>query len=230
MSNLKRLAGYKTYLFDLDGTLLDSSGDIAHAVNQVRKSLNLVVLDQAEIEAGIGHGATALLLHCLPPELHDQITSIREIFTQAYSEHLCVLTKPYEKVEALLTVLKNDKNKYSILITNKPKRFSEPLLEALGWTDYFDLCLFGDSLSERKPSALPITYALTQFNLSAEQALFIGDTEVDAQAACAAKVDLAIVEYGRAKMAVKQGKYGSKALVIHPSDIWSALEQVESQG
>jgi phosphoglycolate phosphatase len=208
------LAKYEVYLFDLDGTLLDTSGDIAYAINVVREGHGLSTLSQAEVEAGVGHGATALLLHCLPLTMHHKIDELREVFIQAYASHLCVCTQPYPYADAMLKSLKMDTQKKRVLVTNKPRRFAIPLLDQVGWSDLFDLCLFGDSLSERKPSSLPIDYALNQLSLEVGQALFIGDTDVDAQAAMKAGVDLAIVSHGRVAQAVLNGRYGSSASVI----------------
>jgi phosphoglycolate phosphatase len=208
------LANYEVYLFDLDGTLLDTSGDIAYAINVMREKQGLSTLSQADVEAGVGHGATALLLHCLPSTMHHRIDELREVFTQAYASHLCVCTQPYPHANTMLKSLKRDTQKKLVLVTNKPKRFAIPLLDQLGWSELFDLCLFGDSLPERKPSSLPIDYALNQLSLEVGQALFIGDTDVDAQAAMKAGVDLAIVSHGRIAEAVLNGRYGSRATVI----------------
>ena len=216
--NLKQ---YDAYFFDLDGTLIDSSGDLADAINQVRRLQGLSQLTHQEVEAGVGHGASALIKHCFPQATPEQLPSLRNAFTQAYGSQLCQHTYAYAHVEQVLNDLKNKPQVKLALITNKPSRFAIPLLKALGWSELFDLYLYGDSLAERKPSSLPIVHALNHFNVKAHQALFIGDTEVDAQAATSAQVPLAIVAWGRAAQAVTTGAYGSHAQVVEFKDFLS---------
>ncbi|MAD61735.1 MAG: phosphoglycolate phosphatase [Myxococcales bacterium] len=209
---------YDAYFFDLDGTLIDSSGDLADAINQVRSLQNLSQLTHQEVEAGVGHGASALIKHCFPQALPEHLPELRNAFTRAYGSQLCKHTYAYAHVEDVLHYLKNQPQVKLALITNKPSRFAMPLLKALGWSELFDLYLYGDSLAERKPSSLPITHALQHFNLEAHQALFIGDTEVDAQAATSAQVPLAIVAWGRAAKAVTDGTYGTQTQVVEFKD------------
>ena len=209
---------YDAYFFDLDGTLIDSSGDLADAINHVRNTHHLSPLSLKEVEAGVGHGASALIKHCFPQATDQELQSLRNAFTEAYGQQLYKHTYAYPQVEQVLNHLRSHPNKNLALITNKPSRFAIPLLKALAWDELFDLYLYGDSLAERKPSSLPIKHALNHFNLDRQQALFIGDTEVDAQAANSAQVALAVVAWGRAASAVKQGEYGSNTQVIEFKD------------
>ena len=218
---LNTLNHYQAYFFDLDGTLIDSSGDLADAINRVRIQYGLSILSNETVEVGVGYGASALIQHCFPQELNLEFKALREAFTQAYGKQLFLHTQAYPEAERVLNTLKANPNTKLALITNKPSRFAIPLLEALGWSDLFDLYLYGDSLAERKPSNLPIKHALTHFNLNPNEALFIGDSEVDALAATAAHVDLAIISWGRAASSVKAGQYGSEARVIELSELLS---------
>ena len=217
---MRELHQYKTYLFDLDGTLIDSTGDIAVAVNIVRAEEGLSSLSFEEVGAEIGHGAMALIRGCFPGESEERIQRIRERFVNAYQQGLCVKTVPMVGAEDCLNHLRKRGARVA-LITNKPRFLGEPLLEQLGWNEHFELSYFGDSFARRKPDPLPIINALAALNVAASEALFIGDTEVDAEAAHRAGVDLAIVSFGRAAESVLSGEWGHAARVI---DLKSLVE------
>ncbi len=220
------LSDYQVYLFDLDGTLLDTAPDIAYAVNEVRRSEGFKPLTTERVNEAIGGGARALLRSCLPPILHSRLKEMRERFVTTYAENLCVLTRPFPDAERCLKVL-GARSEVSIgLITNKPTRFAEPLLKAVGWEGLFDLTLFGDSLSSRKPSPEPLLHALEVFNrergeaVSVSNALYIGDTEVDLASANAASIDVAIVSHGRIAEDIKVIR-GARSRVIDLKDLFS---------
>ena len=149
----------------------------------------------------------------MPASLHDRVQELRQVFVRAYQSNLCVDTHPYQGVVSCLhTLLKLGKR--LVLITNKPGRLAIPLLDALGWSDLFEVKLYGDSLSERKPSALPIIHAAHALGVQLDQCVFIGDTEVDAQAAQAAAITFWAVSWGRAAEGVARGLWGDRAQVL----------------
>src|SRR5690606_35825345 len=82
------------------------------------------------------------------------------------------------------------------LCTNKPERFIAPLLEALGWQSAFDAIVGGDTLPERKPDARPLLHIAEGFGLPAAECLMVGASRTDAEAAHAAGMPLALVDYG----------------------------------
>lgn len=214
-------ASFEAYLFDLDGTLLDTTPDIAYAVNVMRASERLAPLSLSEVEQGVGRGATELILATTPIQLHQRVQELRQIFVHAYQDRLCVDTCPYEGASACLERL-SDMGKQLALITNKPENLSIPLLDKLGWSHLFDIKLYGDSLKERKPSPLPINYAVEQLRMTRDQCVFIGDTEVDAKAAQAAAVTFWAVSWGRVASSVRKGLCGPHAKVLTHYDLIEA--------
>ena len=98
---------------------------------------------------------------------------------------------------------------------------TQPLLEQLEWLPFFDFICGGDSFIQRKPHPLPILNALEALNIKAQNALFIGDTEVDAQAAQAAHVHMVAVPYGRVCSQVQSGDWGNKVQVSALSALYS---------
>ena len=82
------------------------------------------------------------------------------------------------------------------LCTNKPARFIDPLLQALGWQDRFEAIVGGDTLPERKPDARPLLHIAEGFGLAPGECLMVGDSRTDAEAAQAAAMPLAMVDFG----------------------------------
>ncbi len=179
----------RAVLFDLDGTLLDSLGDLADAVNAVRTELGLSRLAESEVSHGLGSGLGVLLRACLPARFHHDLSRCREVFLNHYGANLMVRSRPFEGVEALLGDIKCSTG----LVTNKPRRFAEPILEHLGWS--FDVIVFGDDPLGRKPSAGPILGALARLGVAAENAVYVGDTRVDFLASEAAGVTFLAVPW-----------------------------------
>lgn len=203
----------KACLFDLDGTLIDTTADITTAINLTRQELELTPLHESQVALGIGHGASALLKHCLPVEFHEQIEDLKTIFIQAYRANLHVHTRFYDGAEEALQALKARGIKLGI-VTNKPSELTQPLLEALGWAEGFDVVIGREADRPAKPHPDPIYRAINVLEVSPEETLYVGDSEVDAQAALAAGLEFLIVPYGRAVSDVHNGLYGLKARVM----------------
>ena len=212
MSTWKNLDDYQAYLFDLDGTLIDTTADIAMAINHVRQVLQLSTLSQDQVAQGIGNGATYLLQHCFPDHSQQDIVTLREQFIDYYESHLCVHTRPYPNADQCLKQLKQQHKKVA-LVTNKPFHLTQPLLDHLQWNDYFDSVIGGDSLHHKKPHPLPITETLSRLQVDADQALFIGDTEVDAEASQRAGVMMVAIPYGRVCDDIQAGRWASHARI-----------------
>jgi phosphoglycolate phosphatase len=187
----------EAYFFDLDGTLINTTPDIATAINLTRTIYDLPPLSLSEVEAGIGWGATELIIKTFPSSLKESPTQIRQHFIRYYEAHLCDQTQLYPGVHEVLECLKVQKRPMA-LVTNKPLHLTYPILETLHLTSYFQSIVGGDSFPQRKPHPQPLLESMSALNLQADHVLFVGDTEVDFKAAQNALMDVAIVPYGRA--------------------------------
>lgn len=183
----------RTVLFDLDGTLLDTGEDIAAAANAARASLDLAPMSTSQVLRHLGHGLGHLLEGVLPSHLHGQIKEAREAFRTYYRAHLIEETRFYPGAEAFLSDWAGPVG----IVTNKPTEFTERILSGLGLRPRFDVVISGDTLKKRKPHPAPITHALRLLNCEAKDAIYIGDSEVDMEAANAAGVLFLAVAWGR---------------------------------
>ncbi len=199
---------------DLDGTLVDSVPDLANALNQTLELLGQPRLSVEQITNFVGNGADLLVRRGLAQgdeeiahNMDDDIVAeARAIFDHAYLSCLTKATGVYPGVADFLVTLNKAKIPV-ILVTNKPRLFTIPLLRSLGWSETFEQVVCGDDYSEKKPSAVPLQRALATFNqkygefsqstaITPEQCIMIGDSISDFKAASAAAMPSIAVTYG----------------------------------
>lgn len=183
------------FLFDLDGTLLDSKGDLADAANAARTALGLAPLPDAEVEKHTGWGMAMLLKGVLPEADAEGLARARELFIAYYRGHLAVRSRAYPSVPAMFDALAGHPLG---LVTNKPAMFGAPLLDHLDWTRRFAARVFGDTLPERKPHPEPLLHAIRALGYPRERCIYVGDTPIDRETAAAAGVRFVCVAWGRA--------------------------------
>ncbi len=181
---------YKAYVFDLDGTLVDSVPDLSLALNQALKTLQLGSVTQDQVRHWVGNGSAKLVERALvsfdKSQLQDQA---HELFLDAYSECVNQLSELYPQVERLLNTL-YQQGKPLALLTNKPMAFVPQLLSALGIAHYFCYVAGGDSYANKKPHPEPLLSVLSHLEVLPEHALMVGDSQSDILCAQRAGVDV----------------------------------------
>ena len=188
--------------YDLDGTLVDSVGDLAFAANLMREELGLPAIPESEIKTYIGKGISNLVRRAVmrgrePGGIVSDayVADALAICERHYAQVMCRTTRPYARVVDGLKAAR-DKGFRLAVITNKAARFAEPMLRELGLADYFELVLSGDSLPEKKPLPAPLLYAAKFFGIEPKELLMVGDSENDSEAARNAGSPTFIVSYG----------------------------------
>jgi phosphoglycolate phosphatase len=186
-------------VFDLDGTLIDSAPDIHATANRVLAARGLPTFDFTTVRGFIGNGVPVLVQRLLAAQglpddgpLHADL--VRE-FVQFYEEALD-LTRLYPGVAEMLDSLSEAGHPLAIC-TNKPTGPARAALRHFGLAGHFPVVIGGDSLPCRKPDPAPLHAAIT--GLATTRALFVGDSEVDADTAAAAGVPLALFTGGYRK-------------------------------
>jgi len=188
---------YDAYLFDLDGTLIDTAPDINAALNFCLGNAGLPPVDETHTRHWIGHGAKVVVSQALQHH-HVAETDIDPLlaqFLEYYSDHLAVHSRIYPQVQDTLAVLRTRGAKLAV-VTNKLSRFSIPLLQQIGLLDAFDLVVCGDTAAAPKPDPAPVRYCLDTFRVDADRTLFVGDSAADVDAATAAGVPVVCVRDG----------------------------------
>ena len=196
-------------IFDLDGTLIDSSEDIAWAVNKTLRQMGFAELSYQAIKERIGWGVKVFLEKVLPEERHNLLKEAREIFMGYYSGHLLVKTKLYPNAA---DVLRHFKNKKLAVATNKPLNLTQKILDGLSISDYFKKIVGGDNVQNKKPAPDAIEIILRELNASPKEAVFIGDSMIDIEAGKKAEVITIGAAYGfRGRQELKEA--GADAII-----------------
>ena len=182
------------FLFDLDGTLIDSRADLAAAVNAMRALHGLPALPLDQVVAYVGDGVRVLAQRALEGAAVDPDLAAREI-SAAYAEHLTDRTTAYPGVEAGLRALRAAGHDLA-LVTNKPAPHAKRLMDHFGWTPLFAAILGGGDTAELKPSPLPLQTAMRRTGHAPETTWMVGDHHTDLEAARRAGVKSIYLESG----------------------------------
>jgi phosphoglycolate phosphatase len=183
-------------IFDLDGTLIDSAADIAHAVNAMLGELGGEPLPESEVRAMIGDGMAKLVARALAARRCEQAdpAAAQRSFLRHYESEPVRATVAYPGVRPALELLRA--HAVLAVCTNKPAQLAAVILEKLQLAQYFSRIWGGDSLPFRKPDPRILRAILQTFDVAPEAAVMVGDSEVDAQAAHAAAVPLVLMTHG----------------------------------
>lgn len=188
---------YDGYLFDLDGTLVDTAPDINAALNHALTRHGAAPVDEGLTRHWVGHGARALVGEAIKTQQLDNSLAepMYESFLEYYSDHLSVLSAPYPSVVETLQTLR-DRGARLAVVTNKLALFTAPLLAELELTNSFDAVVCGDTARNPKPAADPATYACEALRVGPATTLFVGDSATDVDCARAAGCPVVVVRDG----------------------------------
>ncbi len=167
-------------IFDLDGTLIDSTGDIAWAVNRTLEGLGREVVDTETVKSSVGWGVRSLLENLMPGEDPQMIDGARGVFLEYYGGHLDVETHLYAGVFETLEHFKA-RGKLMALVTNKPVSLTGKVLEAFAVSGFFAMVLGGDSLPRKKPHPEPLLKVVEDLQAPVGRTVFVGDSAIDCE-------------------------------------------------
>lgn len=190
----------KAIAFDLDGTLIDSVPDLTVATQEALAELGLKSCSEAQVRTWVGNGAEMLMRramsHALGTDVEQTTLDVAmPIFMHHYQENLEKHSALYSDVHQVLQTLFDAGFKLAV-VTNKPYRFTMPLLKAFGINDFFSLVLGGDTLAKMKPDPLPLQHLLHEWQLEKTELLMVGDSKNDILAAKAAGIASIGLTYG----------------------------------
>lgn len=180
-------------LFDLDGTLIDSSQDIADSLNYVLKGMGLPARSKAEVERFVGDGVRTLLVRSIGSDDEALIGKAAETFKNHYLVHCIDETVLYPGVETVLDLFKAKKK---AVISNKPCDMVVKTLEHFGIARHFNVVMGAESAKARKPDPEPVLKALEKLGVPPGEAIMIGDGTTDIRAGKAAGAFTCAATYG----------------------------------
>jgi phosphoglycolate phosphatase len=181
-------------IFDLDGTLIDSSVDISNALNYAIEPFGFGQVSLAETIALVGEGVTKLVSKLLEKRGKDvELSVLIDRFLEHYSAHFADHTRPYPDTERVLETLSGYTK---VIISNKLEALSLKVLDALDLRKYFDYVAGADTTPQKKPSPEPVLNVLSRFATPPEEALLLGDSIYDMEAGRSAGVRTVAALYG----------------------------------
>ena len=184
----------RAIIFDLDGTLIDSKRDLIHSVNAMLQEMRRPQLAADVISGYIGHGAPQLVARALGgTATEEELKHALQFFLSYYEEHKLDNTCAYPGVAETLSRLHHIP---MAVLTNKPVRISVRILGALGLASSFRAIYGGNSFETKKPDPLGAQTILRELHIEPNDALIVGDSEVDVQTARNAGTRAAAVNYG----------------------------------
>ena len=209
-------------LFDLDGTLADTAPDLAAALNKMRTDRGLAPLPLDPLRRMASSGARGLVgvgFGLKPGDADYEAHRVE--FLNNYENTLHVHTRLFEGVEALLTAIEVER-KWGV-VTNKSKRFTDPLSRSIGFTGRASCVVSGDTTPHAKPHPAPLLHAAEVSGVAAHECIYVGDDLRDIQAGNAAGMKTLAVTWGYLGDAEPPETWGAHAVIARPAQVLEHL-------
>ncbi len=170
----------KLYIFDLDGTLVNSIFDLADAMNAVLEAHGWAVHEVEEYKYFVGNGTLKLVERAVPPEQRSEesIKKLHEEFAENYAKRATNKTRPYEGIPQLLEVLKS-RGCMLAVASNKPDRFSKLIVDTLFGSEMFDYVSGKKEGVPTKPSPEIMLEIINALGVDKSECVHSGDSDVD---------------------------------------------------
>ncbi|PTR10062.1 phosphoglycolate phosphatase [Nitrosospira sp. Nsp5] len=213
----------RAVLFDLDGTLANTAPDLGHALNRQRIARGLSALPIALIRTEASAGARGLLglgFNIKPGDTG--YDAMRNEFLDFYAERLCDETSLFPGVAELLDQIEARGLPWGI-VTNKPARFTLPLMRELGLNHRAACIVSGGDTTHSKPHPEPLLTASSMMAIVPAECVYLGDDYRDVQASLAAGMEPIIAKYGYLGNGHPPESWGAKYLIDHPRELLNYL-------
>jgi len=210
---------YKTYIFDLDGTLLDTLGDLAASVNYALRTHGLPEHSIDDVRRFVGNGVRRLMERAVPDGADNPLfEEAFATFRQYYMEHSLDTTRPYEGIPEALAALKA-RGCHLAVVSNKMMAATQALCSHF-FPDTIEVAI-GEHEAEgirKKPAPDTVIAALKALGVGREDAVYVGDSDVDIQTACNSGIPCISVLWGfRDRDFLKQ--HGAETFISTPSEL-----------
>ena len=183
-------------IFDLDGTLIDSKLDLAHAVNATRRHMGMEPLDHERVYTYVGNGAPVLIRRVLGEKATEaDVERALSYFLEYYREHMLDYTVLYPGVRDALDRFLGAGVQMAVL-TNKPVRISRTIVEGLGMGGHFRQVYGGNSFDFKKPHPIGVETLIKECGVTRDRTMMVGDSAVDIQTGRNAGIRSCGVTYG----------------------------------
>ncbi len=167
--------------FDLDGTLVDTAPDFYAGISRMRSARGEQALPYEPIRAAVSAGSKAVLAAAYPELSNEAVEPLRLAFLDDYEAHIADHSRVFEGLDAALLKLEAEGIAWGI-VTNKPTRFTHPLLKALGLDQRAAAVVCADEVTQTKPHPEPMLLACARAGVAARECIYVGDHARDIEA------------------------------------------------
>jgi len=213
----------KAVLFDLDGTLLDTSRDLGGALNRLREEEGLSLFDEATLRAQISNGANALVklgFGELEASAHQYY---RQRLLDHYAENIAEFTEPFEGIFSLIERLTEADLNWGI-VTNKPLAYTTPLMTHFSFTSEPAVTICPEHVKQSKPAPDALILACDTIKLDTSEIIYVGDHLRDIECGKRAGSKTIAVGYGFTETPEEHLDWGADHNVDHANEIWPIVE------
>ena len=225
MGSRGMFADIRAVLFDLDGTLIDSAPDLGAAADKMRVARGLPSLPIAHYRPMAGAGARGMIEVALgvAPE-HANFDVLREEFFANYEKCMTEQTYAFDGVRQLISSLLARGLPWGV-VTNKSKRFTDPLTRSMPLFDSAKVVISGDTTPHAKPHPEPLFEAARRLDIDPARCLYVGDDERDIVAGLAAGMGTVAATYGYLDKQTDPLQWGAHAVINFPPDLLQFLQK-----
>jgi N-acetyl-D-muramate 6-phosphate phosphatase len=217
--DMKRGNTLEGVLFDLDGTLLDTAPDLLEALNWAMQQHGYAPVAKDEIRPYISFGAVAMVRKSLSADTSETTRNrVMQTMLDYYQDHIAERTQLFDGMQEVLETLESRGIAWGV-VTNKRKRFTLPLMDALQLAGRAACLVSGDSAAAGKPHPDPVLLACRQAGVAPRHCVFIGDSAHDIAAGKSAGTLTLAALYGYLQADDDPGKWGADGLVHNPREI-----------
>jgi len=215
----------RAVLFDMDGTLLDTAPDFIAICQAMRAARQLPPIDEQRVRDVISGGAKAMVQAAfdLSPQA-PEFETLRLEFLERYQDGCAVHSHLYDGMAQLLADIEQARLIWGV-VTNKPLRFAEPIMQQLGLAQRSAILICPDHVTRSKPDPEPLLLACSKLELDPASVLFVGDDLRDIESGRDAGTRTAAVRYGYIHPNDNPDHWGADVVVDHPSDLRRVLDQ-----